>query len=121
MERPSASMRNPSVTPACGTGRAITLADPMEKSSDPTSMVMSSPRNCSMWMGKTGGCTAACSASFNVPLGCAGPYTVRRAPGSWRGPKNGIPRMWSKWRWVSSAVACMGVPRARTSRCSTSP
>ena len=59
--------------PACGMGRAITLAEPMEKSSEPTSMVMSSPRNCSMWMGKTGGCTAACSASFRVPLGCAGP------------------------------------------------
>ena len=51
----------------------MTLADPMEKSSDPTSMVMSSPRNCSMWMGNTGGCTAACSASFKVPLGWAGP------------------------------------------------
>ena len=34
-----------------------------------------------MWMGNTGGCTAACSASFRLPLGWAGPYTVRRAPG----------------------------------------
>ena len=29
--------------------------------------------------------------------------------------------MWSKCRWVSSAVACIGVPSARTSRCRTSP
>ena len=72
-ERPSASIRKPSVTPACGMGRAITLAEPMEKSSAPTSTVMSSPRNCSMWIGKTGGCTAACSASLSVPLGWAGP------------------------------------------------
>ena len=63
-----------------------------------------------MWIGNTGGCTAACSASFRLPLGWAGPYTVRRAPGSCSGPKNGMPRMWSKCRWVSSAVACIGVP-----------
>ena len=63
-----------------------------------------------MWIGKTGGCTAAWSASFRVPLGCAGPCTVRRAPGSCSGPKKGRPRMWSKWRWVSSAVACSGRP-----------
>ncbi len=63
-----------------------------------------------MWIGNTGGCTAACSASFRLPLGWAGPYTVRRAPGSCSGPKKGMPKMWSKWRWVRSAVACSGVP-----------
>ena len=57
------------MTPAWGMGRAMTLAEPTEKSSAPMSMVMSSPRNCSMWMGKTGGCTAACSASFKRALG----------------------------------------------------
>ena len=73
MERPSASIRKPSVTPECGMGRAITLADPTEKSSAPTSMVISSPRNCSMWIGNTGGCTAACSASFRRALGLGRP------------------------------------------------
>ena len=99
----------------------MTLAEPMEKSSDPTSTVTSSPRNCSMWIGNTGGCTAECSASLRVPLGWAGPYTVRLAPGSCSGAKNGIPRMWSKWRWVRSAVARSGVPSARTSFWRTSP
>jgi len=54
-------------------GRAMIFAEPMEKSSEPTSMVMSSPRNCSMWMGNTGGCTAAWSASLRLPVGCPGP------------------------------------------------
>ena len=112
---------SPASTPACGMGRAMTLAEPMEKSSSRASMVISSPRNCSMWIGNTGGCTAACSASFRVPLGWrrpvhgeAGPGVVQRAEE--RDPQDVVEvEMGEQRRGVHRASRAPAPPRCRTS------
>ena len=65
--------------PQWGIERAITLAEPMEKSSSRVSTVISSPRNSSMRIGKTGGCTAVVQRIFQAPLRLGG--AVHRQPG----------------------------------------
>ena len=107
--------------PLWGMVRAMTLADPMEKSSSRVSIVSSSPRNCSMWIGKTGGCTAACRASFRLPLRLRRAVHGEAGPGIMQGAEEGQAEDVVEMEMGQEGGGMQRGPQSPHLLCSTSP